>query len=359
MLPGPTLIYQCPSCQGLFSRSTIASGNTFRARYRSDGRMDPPMLPMTPPLVSCPHCETTLCFMYLKHVGEYEYEIGPGLFDPTGQQNEELRKRREENEQAHEKFWNVPKYKKASSTQCLSYLANATFDAEEEKYLRLYTMQVINDERSYREPELLTPEEIDSFAKLAQLLGTTSEQELILRAEALRELGRFDEVKELLNRDLDNGVTAEQILRKAEQHDCMPFTLAGKDDQYEFEYAWEARRYCPENIPVLLEELDPPLFKINNRDWYVKVLGMLSHNWALIEEQVDGRATVYFFHDQAGRERAGVIDSLDFPDYINAVMALERNDFKLLKNYPGPWMGCEPRGYFYDARKLQRINQIF
>lgn len=59
MLPGPTYIYECSNCHGLFSRRSTSSGNTFFARYRSDGRMDAPMLPTTPLVSACLHCRAT------------------------------------------------------------------------------------------------------------------------------------------------------------------------------------------------------------------------------------------------------------------------------------------------------------
>jgi hypothetical protein len=90
--------------------------------------------------------------------------------------------------------------------------------------------------------------------------------------------------------------------------------LAEKDDLHDLEYAWTARRYEPETIAIPFDDLKPPLFKINNRNWFVKVLGMLSHNWALIEENEDLTATVYFFQDEPPGKRPALIDSLNFED---------------------------------------------
>jgi hypothetical protein len=166
----------------------------------------------------------------------------------------------------------------------------------------------------------------------------------------LRQLSRFEEALDLLNNDFESGAVAEQIAREAEQKNSEPVLLAGEDDQYDFKYAWKLRRYSPEAVAVPFAELNPPLFKINNRNWYVKVLGMLSHNWALIEENSDRTATAYFFQDHTPHERPAVIDSITFSEKIVAWGELNHNGFSLLKETPGPWMGCEPRGFFYDAR---------
>jgi hypothetical protein len=185
---------------------------------------------------------------------------------------------------------------------------------------------------------------------LADSLDSLNEDELLLKAELLREQGKFKECCLLLDRDLSEGAIAEQIIRQAEQENNRVFLLAEKDDLYDLEYAWTARRYEPEIIAIPFDDLKPPLFKINNRNWFVKVLGMLSQNWALIEENDVLTATVYFFQDESPGNRPAVIDSLNFEDENEAWDALNLNGFEVLKTSPGPWMGCEPKGYFYDAR---------
>lgn len=106
----------------------------------------------------------------------------------------------------------------------------------------------------------------------------------------------------------------------------------------------------------------PPVFEIASADWWVKILGMLQHNWALIEQGPNGSATVYFFHDQgttknrvAGydfrslRNRRAVVDSLNFSDEQKAQAALRNNGFERLAELDGPWNGEEPKGIFFDA----------
>jgi hypothetical protein len=77
---------------------------------------------------------------------------------------------------------------------------------------------------------------------------------------------------------------------------------------------------------------------------------MLSHNWALVERNADSSATVYFFQDTPHGDRPAIIDSLDFPSVLKARQGLFHNDFQNLSRYPGPWVGCEPKGFIYDSR---------
>ncbi len=95
----------------------------------------------------------------------------------------------------------------------------------------------------------MSPSAESNAEKLLSILDVSIEGELILKAELFRELGRYSESCELLNRDLGNGVVAEQILQMAEAESNAPFIFAAKDDQYDFEYAWKARRFG--NHPLL------------------------------------------------------------------------------------------------------------
>ena len=113
----------------------------------------------------------------------------------------------------------------------------------------------------------------------------------------------------------------------------------------------------------------PSVFHIITRDWWVKPIGMLVHNWALIEENPRGTVTVYFFHDEGSvkgggehpspyplseiQKLAAVVDSLDFQSMADAIAGLEDNGFRRLAEYPGPWQGMEPVGDFYDARPYE------
>ncbi|MDN5350204.1 MAG: hypothetical protein PWQ54_1600 [Bacteroidales bacterium] len=56
MLPGPTLLYACPKCGQKIANESLMSGNTFGARYFSDGKRIAPMLPEFPDLIRCQSC---------------------------------------------------------------------------------------------------------------------------------------------------------------------------------------------------------------------------------------------------------------------------------------------------------------
>ena len=62
--------------------------------------------------------------------------------------------------------------------------------------------------------------------------------------------------------------------------------------------------------------------EINNRDYWIKVLGMLLQNWALVEVTKTG-ARVFFLDDLGN-----IFDELEFESKEEAIYGLERNGFE-------------------------------
>lgn len=61
--------------------------------------------------------------------------------------------------------------------------------------------------------------------------------------------------------------------------------------------------------------------EIRSRDYWIKVVGFLQHNWALVDDWPGG-VRVWFIHD-----RSGVFDHIDFTSSETARQALKRNGF--------------------------------
>ena len=358
MLPGPTYVYECSNCHGFFSRRSISSGNTFNARYRSDGRMDAPMLPTTPLLSACPHCRATVFWPDTNVVASYETYI-PRFFSISDPDPTQIEYEKQQFE-LETKYRGEPEYAEANSKQVAEFLKHKELSDKHEHSLRMQFWWLSNDVRMEGKSNALSPDERANLNKLLQLVGQGSDSMLLLSAEIYRELGQFEEAKRCLDFDFqgNQAAMAEQLMRAIQDESILPFMFVSRDNQYDYEYAWIERRYSPEDPSKYnFADLNPSVFKISNRDWWVKVLGMLSHNWALIESKLGGRATVYFFQDTPHGDRPAIIDSLEFPSVLKARQGLINNDFKILRSYPGPWMGCEPKGFIYDSRSEK--NKIY
>jgi hypothetical protein len=63
--------------------------------------------------------------------------------------------------------------------------------------------------------------------------------------------------------------------------------------------------------------------EIRSRDFWFKVVDMLQQNWALVDADERGRATVYFVHDGSG-----VFDRITLKSVHDAEDALTRNGFR-------------------------------
>jgi hypothetical protein len=72
MTPGPDHVLACPHCGALSRRRTIASGNTFGARFWTDGFMDAPMMPRFPAFTRCHACDRFFWFREAEKIGEFD-----------------------------------------------------------------------------------------------------------------------------------------------------------------------------------------------------------------------------------------------------------------------------------------------
>lgn len=242
MLPGPIFLYRCTSCAGLFSRRTLRSGNTFGAQYRSDGLMQARMLPQTPPLVVCPHCQALFCMLGAMHAIEFRnYFPGWGfLGEPTP---EEVASKKAQEDLALQ-YKDVPGYELATPTQCLHYV-QGLLTAENEERLRLYAWHRVNDAR-INAPRHLSDAEAQNLQLLLMRWDTKEEVGLLIKAEMLRELEQFEAAAAVLDRDFstDAQAQAEQIMQAIERQDDQAFLFAPKrdDGDIQFAWAWQTRR---------------------------------------------------------------------------------------------------------------------
>lgn len=62
---------------------------------------------------------------------------------------------------------------------------------------------------------------------------------------------------------------------------------------------------------------------IQSRDYWFKIIEMLQQNWALVDNERDGGAVVYFIDDAAGN-----FDRMQFTSKEEAFIALRKNGFR-------------------------------
>jgi hypothetical protein len=182
MTPGPTQILRAPGCQQLVKNSTVGSGNTFGARFWTDGKMDAPMLPDRPWLMKHP-TEGVLFWMdEAKEVGEID-----SFTEESGEHPEWIALE-------HVETPDEDDYRKAVR----SGIANTT---EKLRYVRMRLWWCGNDAIRGSDEGALPDEHLDNLQEFAKLLPEDEADGRLMKAEAYRELGMFEESKQLLNFD--------------------------------------------------------------------------------------------------------------------------------------------------------------
>ena len=188
MLPGPTIVRQCPACGVQVRESTIASGNSSGARYWTDGFIEAPMLPHQSALAKCDSCGQVSWLKNFAKIDQYESYLGYLAFsedegDKKRLNTETLKKHQYENLQ----WIGQPDIRDLS--RCLT---ECVLSAEEELYARVRFWQMGNDPRrgpSNQQP--LAPEEIINLQQIADLLEMKNDYRLLL-AEIYRQLGNTE-----------------------------------------------------------------------------------------------------------------------------------------------------------------------
>jgi hypothetical protein len=139
------------------------------------------MLPYEPWLVKCQHCGALVWIDEQEQVGEIE----PG----------------EPRDGDAAKFRDARPYGTPSTQDYLASLTKSVYDKQKERYLRLRAWWAGNDERrqeAYSGP--MSNEEISNLRAFALLLDESDENDRIMKAETMRELGMFAEAKALLSK---------------------------------------------------------------------------------------------------------------------------------------------------------------
>ena len=351
--PGPTLIKKCNHCEGLMKQRTIASGNTFGARFWTDGKVEARMMPRTPIAIRCPHCKSLLWIEELEEVNEI---LGPGGW---GSEKPEYDRSLDA----------LPFFEKLEAADYTTEFGKLTCDKDKESNLRTSYWHLMNDSRRRSNSEIaISSEEYSNLRRLLELLIDTTDGTRILRAEIHRELGEFKASQNELDHDFDDRyINAAQTIYLLQEEKNSTVSEIFEDEI--FVDAWKYRRnpQAFQDEPVVeFDPSGPPLFEIKSREWWIKILGMLEHNWALVEQQDDSSVVVYFFHDcgvtkssipgylyRQLKGRCAIIDSLTFKSVLDAEEGLTKNGFRLQKS--GERLGARerPHGNFYDARAFE------
>lgn len=176
MTPGPTKILKIANSGSLVKISTINSGNTFGARYWTDGKCEAPMLPDFPQLRSHP---TTHELFWVDECEEVASEID--------WETETL-------------YPEVDYGQTPTLTDYRQVLDSDTALTEKrEHYALTHFWWLANDPVRHGENDAARPSDFrERLLRLRQLLDVSNPDQRIMAAEVARELGDFSAGEELL-----------------------------------------------------------------------------------------------------------------------------------------------------------------
>ena len=180
MMPPQTLVKKCPDCAKYILDST-RSGNTFRSVLWSDGKLVGPMLPEVERLVLCPQCRAGVWILELPELYEMTDE---DYIDEDDLDEDDL-------DEVGQTYATAKYVESLTFADYMRYLATANIDAGKQIYVRRAAWWCANDNRRKNNPMPLTPPEIANLRALLPLLVSSHPEQLIMKAEILRQLADF------------------------------------------------------------------------------------------------------------------------------------------------------------------------
>jgi len=192
---GPDQIIACPKCSALAKHFTMMSGNTFGAVLWTDGKFEAHMMPQLPQIVKCTACHEYYWLSQAKEIGSFPWEG------------------RTKNPKYPDSWRNAPKIKALSASEYLEALeTNVAADENQLRYLRVSAWHAANDQyrdeqcrKGISEDPRLAPsfsaQAKENLQKLYTAIVPDNDADVIMKAEAARELGLFDDTLKLLEYD--------------------------------------------------------------------------------------------------------------------------------------------------------------
>lgn len=209
MIPGPANILSCPYCSATKEVMSLISGNTFRGTVWSDTRRHYPMLPEVSPIQKCPHC------------GKYFF-IEQAMSRYATDDKSEFRALGE-----------LGTLNFSELREAKVQMQDLTLTSMQRWIINHQLLMAYNDEfrRGLKPAECMpTDEEKCIFEvtvqELLEGIDSSSDYELF-HAELLREIGRFDDARNILMQhevDEDRWVV-DAMLRHVDMEDKLPFLL--------------------------------------------------------------------------------------------------------------------------------------
>jgi hypothetical protein len=170
---GPVHFFRCPHCKTVLKRATFSSGNTFGSTLWSDGYLHAPMMPKAVDATRCPSCSRAFLVEDAEDLGEHwiDDESAPVSHSDAAM--------------AHQ-----------ADATALSEIVDTPQDPTRLRHLRISMWHEFNHEHRRKDGEATAhrPEGFEeNLERLIEMLDDGEDEAKLMKAEALRELGRHAE----------------------------------------------------------------------------------------------------------------------------------------------------------------------
>lgn len=243
--PGPDHFFSCPHCRTVLRRWTIGSGNTFDSTLWSDGYLDAPSLPRAVDTTRCPSCGKAFLVEDAEDLGEYwtcgynggdsettlpqEYKDAPTVEDAKPDALLELILQTEDRDRLRSlciQTWHIYneayRNSKPEGQGQRLYGLNGIIKRLVNRLRHLRIQIWREDKQTSQNPKFKEQVQrpADFYGNLERLIGVLDDDHghhQIMKAEALRELGRYAEaIAALQYVDVELGWVAGQIRSMAQ-----------------------------------------------------------------------------------------------------------------------------------------------
>ena len=183
MLSGPDLVIACPHCQALGKLFTVESADMRGAVTWSDGWQDAPMMPRPPRITRCPKCAKIFWTWEAPQIG---YAPPPEIATP---------------EQA---AWKDLPYLEPLDEAGVAEAIATGFAPSPDLEMELRVLRWWRGNDSFRREDaavghVSAPDALENLERLVEMMKDGEEDLLLFRAEALRQLGRFEDAERTLD----------------------------------------------------------------------------------------------------------------------------------------------------------------
>jgi hypothetical protein len=183
MIHGPDVVLACPHCQALARLFTVAVPDGTGSLSWTDGYQEMPLTPAQPNVARCRNCKKLMWVAQCPTIGTIERTAPPKPEDAEWRE--------------------LPYLEPVDEADYIEAASGPMGELpEQETELRVFAWWRGNDryrrlEGPGRHPQ--SPEAVANLERLVELLKDGEHEFVLFRAEALRELGRFDEAAEVLH----------------------------------------------------------------------------------------------------------------------------------------------------------------